>query len=167
MKKISSVLIVGFVLAASSAAFAQYSWIDKDGRRMFSDRPPPADIPEKNVLSQPRGSNAKVVHSQPAPDAAASSPAPAASQPAGVDKSLEEKKKQAEAEEAAKQKAEQQRQAAARAENCKRAMDAKATLDSGMRIRRMNDKGENEVMDDEQRAAESSRLQKVIASDCK
>lgn len=165
MKK-SSPLLFGLVLAASSAAFAQYAWIDKEGRRVFSDQPPPADVPPKNVLSQPRRPGADVVRAEAqAPEAPASSSVVRV--PAGVDKALEEKKKQAEAEQAAKQQAEEQRQAAARADNCQRAVSAKATLDSGLRLARVNSHGEREILDDDQRAAETSRLQKIIASECK
>ena len=179
--KVARALLFGLTLTAAMAAHAQYQWIDKDGRRVFSDRPPPADVPQKNVLKQPRMSNAPLITTAPAaPAAAASTPAageapnaatrPAAAAsaaPAGVDKALEEKKKQAEAAEAAKKKAEQEKVAAARAENCKRAMNAKATLDSGMRMARLNDKGEREVLDDAQRAAELKRVNQIIAQDCK
>lgn len=168
-------LLLALTLAASMAAQAQYSWTDKDGRRVFSDRPPPADVPAKNVVSQPRGSNAAVVRSLAAAPAPAASAAGAASAPAagasaasaGIDKNLEEKKKQAEAAEAAKKKAEADKLAAQRADNCKRAMNAKATLDSGMRIARVNDKGERVVLDDTQRASELKRINAIIQSDCK
>ncbi|QTD43671.1 DUF4124 domain-containing protein [Ottowia testudinis] len=176
--KIARALIFGLTFAATFAAHAQYQWVDKDGRRVFSDRPPPAEVPAKNVMSQPRGSNAAVVRSTPA--AAASEPAAGeasvAARPAGaasgapgagVDKALEEKKKKAEAAEAAQKKAEEQKIAAAKAENCKRAMNAKASIDSGMRMARVNDKGEREVLDDAQRAAELKRVNGIIASDCK
>ena len=179
--KFTRAVLFGLTFAAVTAAHAQYQWVDKDGRRVFSDRPPPADVPQKNVLKQPRMSNAPLITTAPAaPAAAASAPAageapnaatrPAAAAsaaPAGVDKALEEKKKQAEAAEAAKKKAEQEKVAAARAENCKRAMNAKATLDSGMRMARLNDKGEREVLDDAQRAAELKRVNQIIAQDCK
>lgn len=165
-------LLFALTLAASMAAQAQYSWTDKDGRRVFSDRPPPADVPAKNVVSQPRGSNAAVLRSSaatPAPVASgATAPASGASAAsAGVDKNLEEKKKQAEAAEAAKKKAEADKLAAQRADNCKRAMNAKTTLDSGMRMARVNDKGEREVLDDTQRASELKRVNAIIQSDCK
>ncbi|MEZ5608429.1 MAG: DUF4124 domain-containing protein [Burkholderiaceae bacterium] len=158
-------LLAGLLLASVSAV-AQYQWVDKDGRRVFSDRAPPADVPAKNILSQPRGGAvpAAVAATAPAPAAsAAASKAPAA----GTDKALEEKKKQAEAADAAKQKAEEARQVAARADNCKRAQGAKATLDSGMRMARINAKGEREVLDDAQRAAELKRVNEVIAASCK
>ena len=64
-------------------------------------------------------------------------------------------------------KEEEQKIAAQRAENCKRAQAAKAGLDSGMRVARMNDKGEREVLDDAARAAELERTQAIIQADCK
>lgn len=163
-------LLLAGLLLASLSAMAQYQWIDKDGRRVFSDRAPPADVPAKNIVTQPRGGAAPA-----AAPAAAEAAAPAASAavtaakaPApGVDKALEDKKKQAEAAEAAKQKAEEARQVAARADNCKRAQGAKATLDSGMRMARVNAQGEREVLDDTQRAAELKRVNEIIAASCK
>jgi len=170
--KVAHALLLGLTLTAAIAAQAQYQWVDKDGRRVFSDRPPPADIPAKNVLTQPRGARAPQAAPVAGPAASASEPASAAAAaprpPAGgVDKVLEEKKKQNEAAEAARKKADEERAAASRAENCKRAMSAKATLESGMRMARVNDKGEREVLDDAQRAAELKRVNAIIASDCK
>lgn len=161
-------------LAACGAALAQYQWVDKDGRKIYSDRPPPADVPQKNILKQPRGASMTapraMTASAPAasPDAPALAASKAASAPGtGTDKTLEEKKKQAEAAEAAKKKEEEQKIAAQRADNCKRALAAKTGLDSGMRIARMNDKGEREILDDAGRAAELERTQAIIQSDCK
>lgn len=169
--KVAHALLLGLTLTAAIAAQAQYQWVDKDGRRVFSDRPPPADIPAKNVLTQPRGARAPQAAPVAGPAASASEPASAATAArppaAGVDKALEEKKKQNEAAEAARKKADEERAAASRAENCKRAMSAKATLESGMRMARVNDKGEREVLDDAQRAAELKRVNAIIASDCK
>lgn len=165
--KPARLFIVCALLAASVPALAQYQWIDKDGRRVFSDRAPPAEVPARNILAQPRGASVPVAAAATAP-ASATPQAAAASAPAtGTDKALEEKKKQNEAAEAARKKADEERAAASRAENCKRAMSAKATLESGMRMARVNDKGEREVLDDAQRAAELKRVNAIIASDCK
>lgn len=164
-------LLLGCALAASFAATAQYQWIDKDGRRVFSDRAPPADVPEKNIIAQPRGSVRAAPASGPAPAAATPAPTPesaaAGAAAPKTDKALEAKKKQAETDEAAKRQAEEAKLAAARAENCKRARNLKATLESGMRMARVNDKGEREVLDDAQRAAELKRANEIIASDCR
>jgi hypothetical protein len=85
----------------------------------------------------------------------------------GVDKDLQEKKKQAEDAEAAKKKVEEEKVLKARVENCARAKQAKATFDSGVRVARQNDKGEREVMDDAARATETKRIQSIIDSDCR
>ena len=171
--KSARTLLFALAMATSLTAAAQYQWIDKNGSRVYSDVAPPADIPAKNILKQPRGSSltapVAAAPAQAAPATAAASAATPASGPAtaGVDKALEEKKKQAEAAEAAKKKAEEQKLAQARAENCKRAREGKATLDSGVRMARTNEKGEREVLDDTQRAAELKRINGIIQSDCK
>ena len=54
---------------------AQWLWLDNDGRKVFSDRAPPPEIPDKNILKQPnRVKPVAAVTAQ-----AASSPASAAS----------------------------------------------------------------------------------------
>ncbi|WP_216088085.1 DUF4124 domain-containing protein, partial [Shigella flexneri] len=42
-------------------------WVDKDGRKVFSDRPPPVDVPAKNILKQPGGSLQPAPRPQAAP----------------------------------------------------------------------------------------------------
>ncbi len=83
-----------------------------------------------------------------------------------MDRELEQRRQQAEAAEAAKQKAAQEVQAKARADNCTRTRQNKASLDSGIRITRTNAQGEREFLDDAQRAAEQRRTQDIIARDC-
>lgn len=160
MKPIRPLICLALCLCALTAS-AQWQWMDKDGRKVFSDRAPPADIPEKNILKRPgsRGSSTPVV----APAAAAPMAAPAA----GVDKSLQEKKKQVEDAEAAKRKADEERNARAMADTCSRAQQAKSGLDSGARMARTNEKGEREFMDEAARAAEGERLQGIINENCK
>ncbi len=168
----SRVFLFGVACLMSVSAIAQWQWIDKDGRKVFSDRAPPADTPDKNILKQPAGrshsSDLPAAAVVPAADAGAAAPQPAAVAPklGGKDKELEEKKKQAEDAEAGKKKAEEQKIAKAKADNCMRARQSKASLDSGMRIARTNDKGEREFMDDNARAAETQRVQSIINSDC-
>ena len=168
------VAIAGTVLA--SAAFAQWQWIDRDGRRVFSDRSPPPEVLDKDIVKRPSGSlraaaaDTTVLNASPAkPATAVSAPASKASAPklSSKDAELEGKKKQAEEQEAAKQKAEEEKQAKVKAENCTRAKNGLATLKSGVRIAAMNAKGEQEVFDDARRAAETKRAQELIDSNCK
>ena len=72
-----------------------------------------------------------------------------------------------EREQAAKEKADAAKLAEQRAENCRNARAHLAALDSGQRIARYNDKGEREILDDRQRAAETRRARDVIAAECR
>jgi hypothetical protein len=146
-------------LLAQPAA-AQWKWRDANGRVTVSDLPPPRDVPPQNILQRPD----TVVRPAAMPaSAAASAPTPA---PA-VDRELQARRDAAAQEQAAREKAEAAKLADQRAENCRNARQHLAALDSGQRLARFNDKGEREILDDRQRAAESRRARDVIASDCR
>ncbi|QIL79312.1 DUF4124 domain-containing protein [Diaphorobacter sp. HDW4A] len=156
-------------------ASAQWQWLDKDGRKVYSDRPPPVEVPQKNILKQPgfgkAASQPTPVQSETPATAAAAPASGAASTPglpqaSGKDKKLEEAKAKADADEAAKKKAEVDRVAKAKAENCVRARKSKTSLTSGGLIGTVNEKGERGFMDDAAREAEIKRADGVIASDC-
>ncbi|MEO6322038.1 MAG: DUF4124 domain-containing protein [Polaromonas sp.] len=160
------------LLVASSsfmhAAPAQWQWIDKDGRKVFSDRAPSAEIPQKNILKQP---GVKVI--SPAPGAEAAAPAAPlvaskASTPKLSDKDaqLEARKKQVDDEEDAKKKAEEEKLAKSRADNCDRAKKGLVAVQSGVRLTVTNAKGEREFMDDNERTKEGKRLQGIADSEC-
>jgi hypothetical protein len=156
----------------SLSAMAQWAWVDKNGRKIFSDRAPPADIPEKSVFKQP-GHAPTLPRQTAATDSsnaeAASAPQDKAStaKPSGIDPVLAERKKKEEQALEAKRKTEQERVSRLKSENCDRARLAKKGYDSGVRLSRTNAKGEREIMDDAARAAESQRIQSVIDADCK
>ena len=167
--KMHKLLLLAVACTWAMGAAAQWQWIDKDGRKVFSDRPPPQEIPDKSILKQP---GPGVPRTAAAPAAAAAQPASApklaASAPgSGKDKALEEKKAQAEAAEAAKQKAEEEKLAKAKADNCARARQAKAAFDSGRPITQSNAQGERVFLDEAGRAAEARRIDGIIAADCK
>jgi hypothetical protein len=175
MKMIQKLLVASLTVL-SFAASAQWQWLDKDGRKVFSDRAPPADIQEKNILKRPGKASAAPVADDPSqgeggsPPVAGQAPALPASgaKPAGgMDKELEAKKKQAKEADAAKRKAEEERVAKAQIENCARAKQAKTTFESGVRIGTTNAAGEKQFMDDATRAAELKRFQSIIDRDCK
>jgi hypothetical protein len=155
--------LVATVVAVPAAA--QWKWRDKGGHIQYSDLPPPANVPENDILLRPMASQRRA---EPSPAASAVAPAASAA-PAGkaVEPELEAKRRKAEQEEEAKRKAEQERLAATRADNCARARNYMRTLDEGMRIARVNDQGEREILDDKARAEEARRTREVIASDCK
>ena len=186
--------VVGAMCLTGACAFAQWTWLDKDGRKVYSDTAPPAEILEKNIIKRPGGqagaantaansaaaAKAKIITDGVTADQAIAAAAPSASAPqasaplasastpklSSVDKELEKKKKEKEDAVAAKKKEEEQRVTKAKIENCARAKTAKATLDSGVRLGVTNAKGEREVMEDAARAAETKRVQGIIDSSC-
>jgi len=154
---------------ASSLASAQWQWVDKDGRKVFSDRAPPAEVPEKSILKRPGAKDSSVSLAPGTAglaNAAASAPGVAAPQLSGVDKELLGRKKKAEEAEAAKRKAEKERIQIAKVENCARAKQIKINLSSTTRLFQMNEKGERVMVNDATRASELQRAQSVIDSDC-
>lgn len=154
-------LLVAVTLGLPAAA--QWKWRDQNDKLVFSDRPPPSDVPDARILQRPGAGRAPAAAPAPATPQAAEAAPKLPSQ----DKELQERRQQAEAQEAAKQAAQQEAQAKARADNCARARQSKTTYDSGVRIARTDAKGEREFIDDATRAAESRRLQGIIASDCR
>ena len=156
-------------------ASAQWAWTDKDGRKVFSDRAPPAGVPDKSIFKRP-GSVARLPSQDLTLNAAPGEPTTKAapltpqdgSKPGatGVDKDLAERKKKEEQAQAAVRKAEEERVKKAKADNCQRAKQAQKSLDSGLRIGSINSQGEREIMDDTARAAEAKRIQSVVDGDC-
>lgn len=161
----STALALG--LGASLPAAAQWKWKDGTGKVQYSDRPPPATVPEKDILQRPAGARLSAPPPAPAASEAAAAPLNATPPAPAVDKELEARRKKEEQEQEAKRKAEEERIAKQRAENCARARAYQQTLDSGVRIGRTNEKGEREILDDTARAKENERNRQIIASDCK
>jgi hypothetical protein len=169
MKLQSLACLLALTLIAPLAQ-AQWMWKDKDGRVTASDRPPPRDIAEKDILQRPVPEARRVAQvAAPAASAAApaGTPAAAAAQPTALEREVAARKRAAEAEQATKAKADEERNAARRAENCRIARGQLATLESGVRVVRTNDKGEREVLEDAGRNEEMRRAREVIASECR
>jgi hypothetical protein len=164
---VSRWLLCVALVATGLSAVAQVSpwkWRDKNGQVHISDMPPPREVADKDILQRPAAARSYAL--PPAAASAANAAVAAASAPK-VDPELEARRKAAESEKDAKKKADEAAQAAARAENCKSAQGYMRTLDDGMRISRVNEKGEREVLDDQQRAAEVQRTKQAIESNCR
>lgn len=187
---IRGALLLGTLLAATSwtaPALAQWKWRDATGQVTASDRPPPKEIPDKDILTRPQapgtprrsaaGSEAPPAGAATAaaasataaaaPAASAAASAPRAGARGGLAGEVEARRQAAAREAAAKAAAQEQKDNEQRAENCQRARSHLAALDSGQRISRFNDKGEREVLDDKGRADESRRARETIAANCR
>jgi Domain of unknown function (DUF4124) len=156
---------IGFsLLLAALPAQAQWKWKDSKGTIVVSDIPPPRDVPERDVLQKP-----EFVARRPAPAAVATAN-PASAVPTDkpkVDPELEARRKRSEQEQADRHKADEVKVAAARADNCKRAREHLASLESGARLARTSESGEREIMDDKARADEMQRTRQIISSECR
>jgi hypothetical protein len=165
MRRFASLFLAGLLAGSFCiAAHAQWKWRDTGGQLHISDLPPPADVPEKDVLQRPTSALRRAA---PAPAPAGSINSSAAPAKAGTDSELESRMRRTEQDRQAQQKKEEEKLAAARAENCSRAKEYMRTLDSGMRISRVNDKGEREVIDDKQRAEETQRTRAAMDDNCR
>lgn len=159
-------LILFMCLSGLTAATAQWGWRDNAGSVVYSDRPPPPDVPAKDIVKRPAGVKPDTVTAElppSQPEAAASAPRPAASTSDAKNAPKPTTEKQAEEQ---RKKAEADKLAKARAENCARAVQAKNTYESGVRLARANTQGERVFMDEATRTAELKRIQSVIATDC-
>jgi hypothetical protein len=155
---------------AAGACHAQWKWRDKTGQINASDRAPPMEVPEKDILSRPAPDSVR--RPAAAASAAASGSLPAAATPGTpakgpLEREMEARKRVAEQEQSARAKVDEEKLTAQRAENCRRARGHVAALESGQRMARVNDKGEREVLDDRGRAEELRQSREVITSDCK
>ncbi len=158
-----SLLCGAMLLSLAPAAQAQWKWRDAEGRVQYSDRPPPGHVAEKDILARPSASALRAMSAPAAPaPAAASGPASAAAP--GKSASDAAKAEKAEKERKA---AEEKRRAEMNAENCRQAQDQLRLMESGVRIRQTNDKGEPVVLDDAAKQAQIKQAQTVISVSCK
>jgi uncharacterized protein YfiM (DUF2279 family) len=171
--RLASLVLAGlFASGLSGQAIAQWKWKDKTGHVQYSDLPPPPTVSDAEILQRPTGGSrrAPVVAPNSAQAAASAFAASAAASSAGkpvVEPELEAKRRKVAEEEAAKRRAEDEKANAARAENCQRAKAQLRGLEDGMRMARVNAKGEREILDDKGRAEETKRARDVVSSDCK
>lgn len=139
-------------LLVCSAAFAQYSWVDENGHKQYSDQPPPASVPEKNILKaaplkKPVTANNNTSTAKPASLA---------------ERELDFQKKRTEQAEKEKKQAEEQQAAEKKAKNCEELKRYQETLKKGVRIARTNEKGEREIINDTTRARELKTVEERL-----
>jgi transcription elongation factor len=153
------------VLACQGAA-AQWAWKDDAGHTVFSDQPPPSNIPRAHIIRSPSGATPVV-----APAAADTPPASSGdATPAGdskpkslAEQDLEFKKRLKDNADAAKKAQEAQAAKEANAQRCADARAAQAAIQSGQRVTTVDAQGNKSYLDDSQIAAQRARLQGALA----
>ena len=142
-------LAVAVLLAATVANAEIYQWKDKNGKTIFSDKPPAENVVEqKKVVSDP-------------------STAGAATPKTTADRELEFRKRQKESQDSSEKAKTEAAAAAEKQENCVRTRRYLTTLESGERVSLRDDKGERYFMDDAQREQETAKARQELQTNCK
>ncbi len=148
------------LLALTPLAQAQWKWKDADGRVQYSDRPPPPNVSDKDILQRPpnvtRIAATPMATGASGAASAASAPGRPASEASSRDKIERERKAQ-----------EDKARNDAMAENCREAQNQMRLLESGVRLRTGAPGGESQPMTDAMRADRARQMQAVITANCK
>lgn len=150
MKRIAFLLALA---ACASLAQAQlYKYVDKDGKTVYSDQPPP------NLDSKQLNIGTGRTAPSPAPGATASGPKTAVER----DKELEKGRQEA------REKAAKDGKKAEEAEkNCAAARAAYQNYAQGGRMHKFDEKGEKVILGDEEIEAEKNRTRREMEEACK
>jgi len=159
--KTALIFALGITLTtAFVTAHAQtYQWKDSSGRTVISDTPPPgAAAKEARAIGGRQPTFAK--EEKPA-ETAGDAPKSTA------EKDLDFKKRQQEAREKAEKEAKEQKIAADMKENCERARRNLVALEANQPVAALDEKGERQRMDVNQRNQEMERARQFMAESCK
>src|SRR6476469_4912350 len=129
---------------AGTASAALYKWTDAQGRIVYSDQPPAANVKTEQLRAPPPAAN---------PNAAKEF----------AQREAEYRKKQADAAEAAVKAEKERIDGTKLAESCAQARgQLKQLSESQLAVYRYNDKGEREIMDDDARGKERAKINTFI-----
>ena len=156
-------LVLGLTLAFAAAASAQlYRWVDKDGKVLYGDTPPPGV--KARTLRAPQVATPPAADDAAAKDAAAKDARKGSLTPAEQEQEFRKRQMQAQK---AQEKADLARKdSEAKQENCARAREALATFESGQRVSRTNAQGERYFLEDDVRAAETEKARASVRDWC-
>lgn len=173
-------------LAASPNAHALYKWRDANGRVVYSDLPPPASVSPSAVLQAPSrqapvkagGGPGSTPNGEPqaggaqsqsrqAVDVATEGKDAEAGPKTMADRELEFRKRRQERLEAESKANDAQARARQQNRACDDSRNNLRTLESGIRVSRMNAQGEVEVLDDRERESRIRAARRDIQDVCK
>ena len=157
-------------LAAAPHASAQYQWRDANGRMVYSDLPPPASVPPSAVQRAPARQTpavapggSGVTASEPRPGG---TPAAGGAAPSIAEQEMAFRKRRLERAEAERKATQAQAEARRAAAACEFARAQVRTLESGMRVARVNEGGEREVIDEATRASQLDGARRSMREHC-
>ena len=152
------------ILAAPAVA-QQYKWKDASGRTQYGDIPP-AGVQAERLSRSSVGTVSSGAASS-AATATGDAAKPASGPKTDAEQEQEFRKRRMEAEEKQKKDEKLAQESRLKQENCTRAKQQLASLDSGMRQMRVNDKGEREFLDDAQIEAQKADARRAVSEWCR
>jgi hypothetical protein len=156
-------LLAALLVLAAPPAHAQWKWRDASGRVHYSDQPPPTSVPPSSVRQLGLASDPAVVGARGADGASAPGPAKAKT---WEERAFELRKREAAQEAKAREEQAQKDELAARSRLCDALRSEERTLESGLRIARVNREGEPVVIDDQERAQRLQSIQRDLKAHC-
>ena len=158
MKKII-LYTLAFAFIAPLAHAQVYKWVDKDGKVQYSDQPPAPN--QTTSVPQRLTSTSSSTAATPA------APGEKSDSEKAPDNNKEFEKRRTAAAEKAKKDEDAAKIALQKQESCNEAKGQVKSLESGIRISRTDANGERTFLDEDQRAKELERMQKIMADACK
>jgi len=149
MRAITGMLLA--ILATLAWAGEVYTWKDASGKIHYSDTPPPGVSSKKLRAGSSSGS--------------------AAGQPAATkglaEQEMEFRKRKTESDQSRAKAEKEQSDSAEAKSNCEQARRQVQALESGQRMSRINEAGEQVPLDDDMRAQDLDKARKAVQSWCK
>ena len=162
----SRALLVVLALAFASSAVAQsrFIWTDENGRKVYSDNPPPASVPRAKIQKGADQIGKALPPAVPAPTVAApgKKDEKAKAPMTLAERDAASKKAAKDSADKAKQQEADDNKIRASAERCAQLEAYQNSLESGGRITRPNAQGQNEFLDDSGRAAELTKTRTAL-----
>ena len=168
-----SLCVAALALALAAGTYAgvaagQWAWKDDNGRLVYSNLPPPPSVKPAQIVRQPGPGAVLALPAAADGDAAKPAAAPRAS---NAPKTIAERdadfsKRQQERADGERKAQEEQQKAAQKAADCERSRGYLRALQDGVRITRTDAAGNQEYLDDAQRAGEIDRMRKSVAQLC-
>jgi hypothetical protein len=159
-------------LVPAPDAHAQFQWRDANGRMVYSDLPPPVSVPPRSVLNAPAGQAPAGMsggsgETAAAGPASAVAPAPGARPPSAADRELQYQKRRLERAESERKAAEAATQARRVSAACEDSRNEIRTMESGMRMASVNERGEREVVTEAERQRRLDAAHRQVRELCK
>ncbi len=164
------------VLAAAPLAHAQYKWRDANGRMVYSDMPPPASVAPRDVLQSPvrptlaqatSGSGEAAKSSLPTASGDTPGESAKAAGLSAPDKELAFRQRRQERLELETRQMKADSAARTQQAQCAEARNGLRSLERGMPVSMVNERGEPQLLDESQRKHRIDALRLTLQNSCR